>query len=115
MSSTPSLREMYKDRVPFGEALALEVAAKLEEGCSIGYRRAGYCGMGMEKDDFGDFLYGELYKGVMHQPLRFRTREAFVEWLAKESTASMAQLDHTDPRKRGVGVITRQRLIAFTE
>ncbi len=106
---------MYKDRAPFGEELAMEVAAKLEEGCSIGYRRAGYCGMGMEKDDYGDFLYGELYKGVIYEPRRFRTREEFVEWLSKESTASMARLYDADPAKRGYGVITRKRLLAFTE
>lgn len=113
MSIQLSLHELAGDTLPFGEALAEQVAARLEEGCSIGIRKPGYCGMGMEKDDYGDFLYGELYKGVMQGPQRFRTREAFVEWLAAQSTASLAQLDHADPQKRGVLVITRQRLFAF--
>ncbi|WP_341840775.1 hypothetical protein [Chitinophaga caseinilytica] len=115
MQPQPTIEALAQDTLPFGETLAGNVAARLEEGCSIGYRRPGYCGMGMEKDDFGDFLYGELYKGVMQRPRRFRTREEFIGWLAEQSTATMAQLDHDDPRKRGVLVITRQRLLAFTE
>lgn len=108
-----SLKELAQDTAPFGEALAAQVAARLEEGASIGYRRTGYCGMGMEKDDYDDYFYGELYNGLMPDPRRFRTREAFVEWLSQQSTASMAQLDHKDPKKRGVLVITRQRLLDF--
>ncbi len=52
------LHELANDTEPFGEPLAEQVALRLEEGNSIGIRKPGYCGMGMEKDDYGDFLYG---------------------------------------------------------
>ncbi|WP_333865200.1 hypothetical protein [Chitinophaga sp.] len=113
MQGPASIQELANDTTPFGTELAEQVAARLEEGSSIGVRRAGYCGMGMEKDEYGDYMYGELYTGIIQKPLCFRTREAFVDWLAQQSTASLARLDAEDPRKRGFLVITRERLLAF--
>ncbi|WP_123864765.1 hypothetical protein [Chitinophaga barathri] len=107
------LRELASDTEYFGYYLAGLVADKLDEGHSLGYSHRDYCGMGLEKNDKGEYLYGELYDGGMMIPSKFTNRESFVEWLAFQSTASLARLNDKEEFYRGNQTLTRQRLEQF--
>lgn len=111
------LQELAADTAYFGHHLASQVAGQLDEGQSLGYFHRDYCGMGLQKNEQGEYLYGELHDGYMDgllkAPSKFASREAFVEWLAFQSTASLARLNDPDPFFRGNQTITRKRLEIF--
>lgn len=107
------LHQLATDTTPVGHLLAEQVASKLESGQWLGYSHRDYCGMGLEYRE-RRFVYGELQDGMIYIVKRqFDSRSAFVEWLAVQSTASLARLDEADDFVRGNQVITRQRLQAF--
>ena len=116
---TSHLQNLAADIAFFGYHFASQVAGKLDEGQSLGYFHRDYCGMGLQKNEKGEYLYGELndgyMDGVMNAPLKFESREAFVDWLASQSTASLARLNDADPFFRGNQTITRKRLENFLQ
>ncbi|WP_346318946.1 hypothetical protein [Chitinophaga sp. YIM B06452] len=115
--SASYLQELAADTAFFGYHLASQVAGKLDEGHSLGYFHRDYCGMGLQKNDKGEYLYGELHDGYMDgllkAPSKFGSRKAFVDWLAFQSTASLARLNDSEPFFRGNQTITRKRLEDF--
>lgn len=109
-------QELAADVEPFGRELAERVADGLQAGWSLGYGHRDYCGMGLHWQD-GRFCYAEVWDNRLDEPaLRsFDEREAFVEWFAHQSTASLARLDDPRPFFHGNQVITRGRLLQFVE
>lgn len=103
------------DNIPFGEAIATQVAAQLDAGKSLGHTHRDYCGMGIEKDNAGRYLYGELYDGYITAPTIFESRASFINWLARQSTATLARLDDVNPFFHGNQVITRERILSFIQ
>ena len=108
------LRQMLAvDTAPFGNALAETVAEALKYG-GLGLSHRDYCGLGLELKD-GSYRYGELYDGYMMQAIHtFADRESFVNWLARQSNASLSRIEQPDAWTWGNQVITRQRLEEFT-
>ncbi|MGQ3013377.1 MAG: hypothetical protein ACT6QS_06705 [Flavobacteriales bacterium] len=99
---------------PYGPELALRVTEQLLKGYFLGYGHRDYCGTGLERNEKGQIVYGEIYDGGMILPLQvFETSGAFAEWLAVQSDASMARLDSTEPFYWGNQTITEQRLREF--
>ena len=105
--------QLSKQHTPFGRQLAEDVADALEHG-SLGYSHRDYCGMGLERDPDGKYLYGELWDGGMITPDQtFADTPAFVNWLAAQSDASMARLEAKELFYWNNQVINRGRLEAF--
>jgi hypothetical protein len=79
----------------------------------VGYSHRDYCGMGLEHRD-GIYKYGELHDGYLIEPvLQWETKEAFVNWLAEQSDASLARLEEQDPWYWGNQTINRVRLVSL--
>ncbi|MEE6129250.1 hypothetical protein V2E39_17760 [Chryseobacterium arthrosphaerae] len=112
-NSEDFLYVLKSDTEVLGTEIAEQVADKLEKGFFLGYRHRDYCGMAMSYNEEEHFLYGELYDGIDFSfPLVFKSRKSFVEWLSKQSTASLARLD-ADEFYQGNQIITRKRLLEF--
>ncbi|PWV53792.1 hypothetical protein [Chitinophaga sp. S165] len=104
--------QLAADTTPIGPELATKVAAALHHG-SIGHSHRDYCGMGLEYRD-GLYCYGSLWDGSMDKPTRsFADKQAFINWLSKQSNASLANLDADRSIYWGNQVITRDRLQQF--
>jgi hypothetical protein len=100
------------DTTPIGPELAAKVADALHHG-SIGHNHRDYCGMGLEYRD-GLYCYGALWDGGMDKPAQsFADKQAFINWLSKQSNASLANIDTDQPHYWGNQVITRDRLEQF--
>jgi hypothetical protein len=100
---------------PYGQELANKVADALQHG-TLAHSHRDYCGMGLERDGDGQYLYGEVWDGGLVTPLQiFPDRTAFVSWLAAQSDASMARLDTPDTWYWNNQVINRERLEAFVQ
>ncbi len=100
------------DIEPFGTELATKVADALHHG-SIGHNHRDYCGMGLEYRD-GLYCYGSLWDGGMDKPTQsFADKQAFINWLSKQSNASLANLNAEQSIYWGNQVITRDRLQQF--
>lgn len=110
------LQTLAADTLPFGMELAIRVAKQLECGFSLGYGHRDYCGMGMEYRN-GKYYYSPLWDGAfdLDELAVYTSRDTFINWLAAQSTATMARLDDEDIFYRGNQVITRQRLEDFLE
>ncbi|KMQ61635.1 hypothetical protein ACM46_16735 [Chryseobacterium angstadtii] len=105
--------DLESDTEPFGYEIASLVADKLKTGQILGYGHRDYCGMGMKADENQRFLYGEIYDGIdFSNPRIFETKDVFVEWLAAQSTASLARLDDEE-FFQGNQIISRKRLLDF--
>lgn len=96
---------------PFGRQLAETVAQKLQTR-SLYYTHRDYCGMGLELRD-GVYCYGEVYDGGLDPILRFAHSEGFIDWLSKQSDASLGRLEEGNPWYWGNQTITRERLEEF--
>lgn len=107
------LQRLASDTLPFGEVFAGAIADKLRSGASLGYGHRDYCGMGLDYDG-SSYRYGELWDGWLEPTLSFDTREAFIAWLAVQSTAALARLDD-QAFYQGNQVITRVRLESFLQ
>lgn len=109
-------QELATDVEPFGHDLAERVASGLQAGWVLAYSHRDYCGMGLYWQD-GRFCYAEIYDGRPDEPaLRvFDERDAFVEWFASQSSASLARLDDPKPFFRGNQVIARWRVLEFVK
>ena len=79
---------------------------KLDAGKSPGHTHRDYCGMGIEKDNAGRYLYGELYDGDITAPAIFESRASFINWLARQSTATLERLDDVNSFFHSHQVIT---------
>lgn len=108
-------REVLLTRTkPYGTALAQKVTEQLLKGYFLGYGHRDYCGTGLQKNGDGKIVYGELYDGGMIQAIEeFETPEAFTEWLALQSDASMALLESPSPFYWGNQTLTEERLREF--
>ena len=106
-------RTLAQKTTPYGRELAEKVANTLQHSYSVGYGHRDYCGTGLEYRE-GTFLYGELWDGYMTEPIsQWSSKENFIEWLARQSDASLGRLDATEPFYWGNQTITRERLIAL--
>ncbi|REC45401.1 hypothetical protein [Chryseobacterium pennipullorum] len=104
---------LAEDTQMMGKKLAERVADQLQRGNLLGFHHRDYCGMAMGMNAEQHFLYGEFYDGTdFSVPQIFKSKDAFVAWLASQSTASLARLDAEDFYK-GNQVITRERLLEF--
>jgi hypothetical protein len=104
-------RDLQSRSTPFGRQLAEAVARKLQTYPLCNSHR-DYCGMGLEFRD-GVYCYGEVYDGGLDPVLRFTSSEAFVEWLSKQSDASLGRLEEKDPWYWGNQTLNRERLEGF--
>jgi hypothetical protein len=103
------------NNTPYGPALATKVAEALNRGALMNGHR-DYCGMGLEKDAKGQYLYGEVWDGGFAPGVRtFADKAGFIQWLAAQSDASMANLQSQDTWVWNNQVINRQRLEAFIQ
>jgi hypothetical protein len=94
----------------FGRDLAERIAMKLETRGALGYAHRDYCGMGLEYRD-GVWRYGALWDGYMDKPdQQWASRQAFIDWLAKQSDAALANLDSNESFYWGNQTIDRARL-----
>lgn len=109
-------RELAADVEPFGHDIAERVANGLQAGWPLGYAHRDYCGTGLHWQD-GRFYYAEIYDSLPYEPMLqvFDEREAFVAWLAGQSTASLARLDAPRVFLHGNQTITRWRVLEFIE
>ncbi|HAH11067.1 MAG TPA: hypothetical protein DCL54_06790 [Alphaproteobacteria bacterium] len=103
--------------MPYGPALAEQVADALARGVQILHTHRDYCGMGLRRLDDGRFCYAQVFDGILdpaYDPaaMMFETRGAFVAWLAQQSDASLDGRDHPDAFFRGNQRLTRARLEA---
>ncbi len=99
---------------PYGTELAEQVAIRLKES-SIGYGHRDYCGMGLELSN-DTYRYGELWDGIMNEPdLYWDNKKSFVDWLARQSDASLSRLESKDPFYWGNQVINEERLREFVQ
>lgn len=104
--------QLAADTIPIGAGLAGKVADALHHG-SIGHNHRDYCGMGLEYRE-GQYRYGSLWDGGMDKPVQvFADKQAFIDWLSKQSNASLANLDADQSIYWGNQVITRERLEQF--
>ncbi len=97
---------------PFGRQLAEQVAAALEHG-ALCYSHRDYCGMGLEKNANGNYVYAAVWDGWLQPVHTFTTREAFVQWLAVQSDASLSRVNEADTWVWNNQVINQQRLEEF--
>jgi len=106
---------LLTNNTPYGQALATKVAQALNRGALMNSHR-DYCGMGLEKDAKGQYLYGEVWDGGLTPGARtFADKASFIQWLAVQSDASMANLQSKDTWVWNNQVINRQRLEAFIQ
>lgn len=104
--------KLATDTTPIGIELAVKVADALQYN-SIGYSHRDFCGMGLEYRD-GQYRYGALWDGGMDSPEQtFTDRDSFVDWLGRQSNATLANIHKEDSFYWGNQVITRQRLEEF--
>jgi hypothetical protein len=96
---------------PFGRDLAEQVAHKLQTR-ALYYTHRDYCGMGLELRD-GTYCYGEVYDGGLDPMLRFENSAGFIDWLSKQSDASLGRLDEVNSWYWGNQTLTRERLESF--
>lgn len=108
-----AFRQMLEgNNEPFGMVLARKVVERLKQR-SFGHGHRDYCGMGLEYRG-GVYLYGGLWDGMMEERARvFVSEEELVEWLARQSDASMAMLEEVDDFYWGNQTVTRSRLEEF--
>jgi len=63
----------------------------------------------------GSYNYGSLWDGVMDKPTQsFTDRRSFVNWLSRQSNASLSNVNAPESIYWGNQVITRERLELFT-
>ncbi len=106
---------LLANNTPYGQALATKVAQALNR-CALMNSHRDYCGMGLGKDAKGQYLYGEVWDGGFAPGARtFADKASFVQWLAAQSDASMANLQSQDTWVWNNQVINRQRLEAFIQ
>jgi hypothetical protein len=104
--------QLAADTIPVGVTLAAKVADALMYG-SIGHSHRDFCGMGLEYRN-GRYNYGTLWDGGMDKPEQsFSDRQTFIDWLSKQSNASLANIQTEDAFYWGNQVITRGRLEQF--
>lgn len=96
---------------PVGRQLAEKVAATLHTRSLLNSHR-DYCGMGLEFRD-NEYHYGEVYDGGLDPLMRFANQKAFVDWLSRQSDASLARLEEKDAFYWGNQTITREMLEGF--
>lgn len=97
---------------PYGRELAEQVAAALSYG-ALCYSHRDYCGMGLEKNADGNYIYAAIWDGWLEPVHTFSTRQAFVQWLASQSDASLSRVNEVDTWVWNNQVINRQRLEEF--
>ncbi|MCF6401970.1 hypothetical protein L3C95_03745 [Chitinophaga filiformis] len=104
--------QLAADTIPVGIALATKVADALLHG-RIGHSHRDFCGMGLEYEN-GRYNYGAVWDGGMDKPEQsFSDRHAFIDWLSKQSNASLANIQTEEAFYWGNQVITRKRLEQF--
>lgn len=103
---------LLASNIPYGSELAEQVAAALTHG-ALCYNHRDYCGMGLEKNAGGNYVYAMIWDGWMELVHTFATRQAFVAWLAGQSDASLSRVDEPDTWVWNNQVINRQRLEEF--
>jgi len=107
------LKQMLLARnTAYGRELAEQVATSLVEG-ALCYGHRDYCGMGLEKNASGNYVYAVVWDGWLEPVHTFHTREAFVQWLAVQSDASLSRVDEPDTWLWNNQVINRERLEEF--
>ncbi|KAA2245719.1 hypothetical protein F0L74_07140 [Chitinophaga agrisoli] len=105
-------QNLLSRNTPFGRQLAEQVSYALERG-ALCYSHRDYCGMGLEKNAQGNYVYAAVWDGWL-QPLQtFTSREAFIQWLAVQSDASLSRVNEPDTWVWDNQVINRQRLEDF--
>ncbi|MEV4884567.1 hypothetical protein MRBLMN1_003082 [Chitinophaga ginsengisegetis] len=107
------LKQMLLSRnIPYGLELAEQVAAALSHG-ALCYSHRDYCGMGLEKNTDGNYVYAAVWDGWLEPVHTFNSRQAFVQWLAVQSDASLSRVNEPDTWLWNNQVINRQRLEEF--
>jgi hypothetical protein len=110
--------------IQVGEALASEVANRLETGVVLAHQHRDYCGVGLRFGE-GQFIYGEVNDGLLPLPseckywqeagdierLVFPSRSLFVAWLSEQTdeTLSGSDLPHTWLRRNQRLTVERLR------
>jgi len=102
---------MNKREQKFGQELAQHIAHLLQQSDGIYYIHRDYCGMGLHFDH-GHFHYGETWDGYPGSDQQWSTAEAFVQWLAEQSDASLDRSEHEHSFYHHNQTITRERLEA---
>jgi hypothetical protein len=107
-------KNRQRSRTPYGSELAGQVAEALVRGQRLAHAHRDYCGMGLEYRNH-EFYYGEVWDGyyVEAPKATLATREAFVQWLARQSDHSLSRVDEADPWYWDNQTITRARLEEF--
>ncbi|MBF9222077.1 hypothetical protein [Hymenobacter ruricola] len=107
-------RNRRRSRTPYGPELAGQVADVLLRGARLAHAHRDYCGMGLEYRNH-EFYYGEVWDGyyVEAPKAALATRDAFVQWLARQSDHSLSRVEETDPWYWDNQTITRARLEEF--
>ncbi len=105
-----------------GKALAQAVAQRLMAGEVLAYQHRDYCGIGLMFTE-GVFVCGEVFDGSLspqawdsageHQV--FSSRSQFVNWLAKQTDASLAGKELADEFNRDNQRLSLARLRAFAQ
>ncbi len=97
---------------PYGRELAEQVAEALSHG-ALCYSHRDYCGMGLEKKADGSYIYAAIWDGWLEPVHTFNTQQAFVQWLALQSDASLSRVNEPDTWVWNNQVVNRQRLEEF--
>lgn len=97
---------------PYGLPLAQSVATRLQSGAQLGYSHRDYCGTGLQYER-GSFAYVELWDHGADAIKTFHSEPEFVQWLSRQSDASLALLEADSPFFWGNQTITRHRLDEF--
>ena len=108
--------------VPIGKELAGGVADALEQGFEISFSHRDYCGRGLCCQQ-GIFLNAAFFDGRLiddsetedyglprEQPVIFRDKATFTEWLAGQTDQSLAGLELASEWLRNNQRLTRARL-----
>ena len=83
------IRDLAQDKV--GKELALQVVQALNNGQSILRNHRDYCGVGLTKNQAGEFEFCYVYDGYpMERIIGFDSEEKFVEFLSEQSDFSMS-------------------------
>lgn len=118
---------MDSSREIVGEALAVEVASRLEAGNILAYHHRDYCGVGLRYAE-EVFIYGEVNDSelpseseitnwqVEHERERklFTSRDEFVKWLAQQTDESLSGKHLADVSLHNNQRLTISRLREFT-
>lgn len=107
--------ERLEEQTAFGNDLATQIATYLEGGLVIAFHHRDYCGVGLRFAE-GRYIYAHVTDGELPTPTElaawgwnsnerqeFTSREAFVSWLASQTTLALAG-DHNQR-------LTRKRLL----